>query len=131
MQPFIPFGRNVIFDAPRGTKVVRASDTARQFPRLPQYANGTSDAVSVLNALKPHMGGQVVNNTYNNNGNSKNQSEQMNTLISKMSEVADRMGTMLGLSAAQLSAIKASAFDKDQMYTTMGRDQTYLDAQRL
>ena len=130
MTPFIPFGRNVLLDAPRGTKVVRASDTARQFPHLPQYANGTSDAVSVLNSLRPSMGGQVVNNTYNSTNNS-GQDKQMNQLISKMSEVADRMGTMLGLSAAQLSAIKASAFDKDQMYTTMGRDQIYLDEQRL
>lgn len=130
MLPFIPFGRNVILDAPRGAKVVRASDTARQFPHLPQYSNGTSDAVSVLNAIKPNMGGQVINNTYNSTNN-KSQDQQMNQLIAKMGEVADRMGTMLGLSAAQLSAIKASAFDKDHMYTTMGRDQIYLDEQRL
>ena len=129
MQPFIPFGRNVIFDAPRGTKVVKASDTARQFPHLPQYANGTNDAVSVLSSLKPNISGQqIVNNNYaDTNGSNK----QMSELLSQVTEMTNRLGTMLGLSSAQLSAIKASAFDKDQMYTTMGRDQTYLDAQRL
>ena len=127
--PFIPFGRNVLLDAPRGTKVVRASDTAKMFKHLPQYANGTSDAVSVLSSLKPNISGQqIVNNNYaDTDGNNK----QMSELLSQVTEMTNRLGTMLGLSSAQLSAIKASAFDKDQMYTTMGRDQTYLDAQRL
>lgn len=128
MQPFIPFGRNVIFDAPRGTKVVKASDTARQFPHLPQYANGTNDAVSVLSSLKPNVNNSsVVNNTYEG----KNDDTKMDQLLGKVAEMTNRLGTMLGLSAAQLSAIKASAFDKDQLYTTMGRDQIYLDEQRL
>lgn len=128
MQPFIPFGRNVIFDAPRGTKVVKASDTARQFPHLPQYANGTNDAVSVLSSLKPNVNNSsVVNNTYEG----KSDDTKMDQLLGKVAEMTNRLGTMLGLSAAQLSAIKASAFDKDQLYTTMGRDQIYLDEQRL
>ena len=127
--PFIPFGRNVLLDAPRGTKVLKASDTLRQFPHLPQYANGTSDAVSVLSSLKPNISGQqIVNNNYaDTDGNNK----QMNELLSQVTEMTNRLGMMLGLSSAQLSAIKASAFNKDQMYTMMGRDQTYLDAQRL
>lgn len=127
--PFIPFGRNVLLDAPRGTKVLKASDTLRQFPHLPQYANGTSDAVSVLSSLKPNISGQqIVNNNYaDTDGNNK----QMSELLSQVTEMTNRLGMMLGLSSAQLSAIKASAFNKDQMYTTMGRDQTYLDAQRL
>lgn len=128
-QPFIPFGRNVIMNAPRGTKVLKASDTLKLFPHLPQYANGTSDAVSVLNSMKPSITSQkVVTNNYSNRNDDNS---QMTQLIVKMGEVVDRMGTMLGLSAAQLSAIKASAFDKDQMYTVMGRDQIYLNEQRL
>ena len=127
--PFIPFGRNVLLDAPRGTKVVRANDTAKMFKHLPQYANGASDAVSVLSSLKPNISGQqIVNNNYADTDGSN---KQMSELLSQVTEMTNRLGTMLGLSSAQLSAIKASAFDKDQMYTTMGRDQTYLDAQRL
>lgn len=79
--------------------------------------------------MKPSITSQkVVTNNYSNRTDDNN---QMTQLIGKMGEVVDRMGTMLGLSAAQLSAIKASAFDKDQMYTVMGRDQIYLNEQRL
>lgn len=133
MTPFIPFGRNVLLDAPRGTKVVRASDTARQFPHLSQYANGTSDAISVLNDLKPNVGATNVVNNHNsyvtNNSNSSN--EPINELVDRMDKLLGSFGTMLGLNAQQLSAIKASAFDKDQLYGTMGKDQVYFDAQHL
>lgn len=40
-QAFIPHGRNVMLDAPRGSKVLTASKTARKFPGIRQYANGT------------------------------------------------------------------------------------------
>ena len=44
---YIPTGRNVIMDLPRGSKVLKASSTATMFPGLPQYADGvgiTNDA---------------------------------------------------------------------------------------
>lgn len=51
-MPFVPFGRNVPINAPRGTKVLRASETAKLFNGLPQYANGNTDAVSILSSLR-------------------------------------------------------------------------------
>lgn len=39
-QQFIPEGKNVVLDLPRGSKVLRASLTQRMFPDLPQYADG-------------------------------------------------------------------------------------------
>ena len=39
---FIPQGRNVSFEAPKGTRVLKASETARKFPGLPQFAEGTA-----------------------------------------------------------------------------------------
>lgn len=127
--PFIPFGRNVLLNAPRGTKVWKASDTLKQFPHLPQYANGTSDAVSVLNNIQPvQKSTQVINNNQSvNNSNDK----YMGEVLDRLGKMTDRLGTMLGLNAAQLNAIKASAFDKNQLYSTMGTDQIYYDAQRL
>lgn len=127
--PFIPFGRNVLLNAPRGTKVWKASDTLKQFPHLPQYANGTSDAVSVLNNIQPvQKSTQVINNNQSvNNSNDK----YMGEVLDRLGKMTDRLGTMLGLNAAQLNAIKASAFDKNQLYSTMGKDQIYYDAQRL
>lgn len=40
-EAFIPQGRNVMLDAPRGSKVLTASKTARKFPGIRQYASGT------------------------------------------------------------------------------------------
>lgn len=128
-EPFIPFGRNVILNAPRGTKVVKASDTLKQFPHLPQYANGNSDAVSVLQNIRPVQNStRIVNNNQNVNSTDP---KVMNEVLNRLGEMTDRLGTMLGFNAAQLNAIKASAFDKDSLYSKMGMDQIYYDAQRL
>ena len=128
-QPFIPYGRNVVFPAPRGTKVWKASDTLKQFPHLPQYANGTSDAVSVLNNIQPvQVSAKATNNSQ---GTSTPNNKYMGEVLDRLGKMTDRLGTMLGLNAAQLSAIKASAFDKNDLYSKMGTDQIYYDAQRL
>lgn len=37
---YIPYGRNVILDLPRGSKVLKASLTKQRFPNIPQYASG-------------------------------------------------------------------------------------------
>lgn len=59
-ESFIPQGRNVIFDAPRGTKVLKASLTEKLMSILPKYATGVgipsnakilSSAVDVTNRL--------------------------------------------------------------------------------
>lgn len=128
-EPFIPFGRNVILNAPRGAKVVNARDTLHAFPKLPQYANGNSDAVSVLNNIKPVKNSTRVVNNYTSGSQPNN--KYMNEVLDQLGNVADRLAMMLGQGDAQLSAIKASAFDKNDLYGTMGIDQVYLDAQRL
>ncbi len=127
--PFIPYGRNVVFPAPRGTKVVKASDTAKMFKHLPQYANGTDDAVSVLTNFKPNMQSTQVVNNYNNGGQSNNGMQK--EMLDRMDQMLNRFGTMLGLNAAQLSAIKAGAFDKNQFYGIEGTDQALFDNQHL
>ncbi|MFT8825169.1 MAG: phage tail tape measure protein [Liquorilactobacillus mali] len=57
---FIPKGRNVIFDAPRGTKVLKASLTEKLMSAFPKYATGVgipsnakilSSAIDVTNRL--------------------------------------------------------------------------------
>ena len=128
-QPFIPYGRNVVFPAPRGTKVWKASDTLKQFPHLPQYANGTSDAVSVLNNIQPVQ--VSAKSTNDSQDTSAPDNKYMGEVLERLGKMTDRLGTMLGLNAAQLSAIKASAFDKNDLYSKMGMDQVYYDAQRL
>lgn len=133
-QPFIPYGRNVIMNAPAGTKVLRASRTAKLFTGLPQFANGTSDAVSILNNLPRELKATpVTTNTTtvtNVNGSAKGDA-YMAQMVGFLSQMADQMGQMVGLNAAQIGAIKAAAMDKNTLYTKMGTDQIYFDAQQL
>lgn len=124
-MPFVPFGRNVPINAPRGTKVLRASETAKLFNGLPQYANGNTDAVSILSSLRA----QPV--TSMGNSGSAITTDQVNKLIIQTAQMVDSMGQMLGLNAAQLTAIKAGAFDKTHMYSVMGRDQIMFNTQQL
>lgn len=124
-MPFVPFGRNVPINAPRGTKVLRASETARMFNGLPQYANGNTDAVSILSSLRA----QPVTSV--GNPGSVITTDQVNQLIIQTAQMVDSMGQMLGLNAAQLTAIKAGAFDKTHMYSVMGRDQIMFNTQQL
>lgn len=124
-MPFVPFGRNVPINAPRGTKVLRASETARMFNGLPQYANGNTDAVSILSSLRA----QPVTSV--GNSGSAITTDQVNQLIIQTAQMVDSMGQMLGLNAAQLAAIKAGAFDKTHMYSVMGRDQIMFNTQQL
>lgn len=124
-MPFVPFGRNVPINAPRGTKVLRASETARMFNGLPQYANGNTDAVSILSSLRAQPVISV------GNSGSAITTDQVNQLIIQTAQMVDSMGQMLGLNAAQLTAIKAGAFDKTHMYSVMGRDQIMFNTQQL
>lgn len=124
-MPFVPFGRNVPINAPRGTKVLRASETARMFNGLPQYANGNTDAVSILSSLRA----QPVTSV--GNSGSVITTDQVNQLIIQTAQMVDSMGQMLGLNVAQLTAIKAGAFDKTHMYSVMGRDQIMFNTQQL
>lgn len=124
-MPFVPFGRNVPINAPRGTKVLRASETARMFNGLPQYVNGNTDAVSILSSLRA----QPVTSV--GNSGSVITTDQVNQLIIQTAQMVDSMGQMLGLNAAQLTAIKAGAFDKTHMYSVMGRDQIMFNTQQL
>ena len=96
---------------------------------MPQYANGTSDAVSVLNNIQPVQ--VSAKSTNDSQDTSAPDNKYMGEVLERLGKMTDRLGTMLGLNAAQLSAIKASAFDKNDLYSKMGMDQVYYDAQRL
>lgn len=131
--PFIPVGRNVVFDAPKGTKVLRASATARQFHGLPQYSNGTTGAISVLNNL-PKAAIEATPVTVNNSQQTINSpvsdpyTKQMATAMEKM---IGQVAQLIGLSAAQIKAVKAGAFDKTQLYGQFGIDQHYFNQQQI
>lgn len=42
-KEFIPTGRNVMLNLPKGSKVLNAASTAKQYGSIPQYANGIGD----------------------------------------------------------------------------------------
>lgn len=74
-EQFIPHGRNVILDMPRGAKVLRASLTKQRFPDIPQYATGVGN-IPVDSTVV-----QSIRNTRStiSEGNSKN--IQIETLL--------------------------------------------------
>ncbi|EUJ59559.1 hypothetical protein [Listeria fleischmannii] len=47
-QAFIPQGRNVLLDLPRGSAVLRGDKTAKLLKAIPKFANGTRKAVSPI-----------------------------------------------------------------------------------
>ncbi|KRL76613.1 phage tail tape measure protein [Ligilactobacillus equi] len=93
-QPaFIPFGRNVPIDnAPRGTKVIKASETAKLFGNLPQYANGTAHAVDVAKGLSKSVKATPVSleatNVIDNSGVESNQQTLINLVGAILSELS-------------------------------------------
>lgn len=59
---FIPTGRNVLLDAPRGTKVMTANRTAQKFPGLKQYANGTIEQPKLNSNMRfLRMSSDIIN----------------------------------------------------------------------
>lgn len=69
---FVPYGRNVLLDAPRGTKVFTASMTERILGKVPQYANGVgipensnvlTTATNVTNQFNNSSSRSVINST--------------------------------------------------------------------
>ncbi len=59
---FIPTGRNVVMDAPRGTKVMTANRTAQRFPGLKQYANGTIEQPKLNSNMRfLRMSSDIIN----------------------------------------------------------------------
>lgn len=72
-ESFIPQGRNIVLDLPRGTKVLRASSTENLMRRLgiPKYADGIGipeDAriFSDISRARNHLNAQSVNVTVDN-----------------------------------------------------------------
>ena len=63
-EQFIPHGRNVMLPLPKGSKVLRASQTRALFPGLPQYAEGIG-AQTVSPIIKQY--GRTVNIATENN----------------------------------------------------------------
>ncbi|MCZ0717827.1 phage tail tape measure protein [Aerococcus kribbianus] len=64
-EQFIPHGRNVILPLPRGSKVLRASQTRSIFPGLPQYAEGIG--AQTTSPIIQQYGRTVNINATNNN----------------------------------------------------------------
>lgn len=104
-QSFIPSGRNVVLDAPRGTKVLTANRTAQKFPGLKQYAEGTIQEPKLTADMRFLKASSLI--PVNNSSNTVvNQSTDVST-------IEGQLGQMIGLLAGLLS--------KDQTITLDGR----------
>lgn len=73
-QGFIPEGRNVPLNLPRGSKVLKASQTKRAFKDLPQYAKGVGN-ISVYSPTVRKMA------EVHNHGGGENHNDKLNDLV--------------------------------------------------
>ncbi|MFT8392539.1 MAG: phage tail tape measure protein [Liquorilactobacillus ghanensis] len=87
---FVPYGRNVMLDAPRGTKVFTASMTERMLGKMPQYANGVgipenagilAAATNVTNQFNDSSNRNVVSSTEVDMSGLENRLDQVTKLL--------------------------------------------------
>lgn len=64
-ESFIPSGRNVLLDLPKGTQVTKASQTAKLFNHLPQYADGIGHAINTAEGLSRSVSANTISNSSN------------------------------------------------------------------
>ncbi|WP_050611870.1 phage tail tape measure protein [Ligilactobacillus agilis] len=64
-ESFIPNGRNVLLDLPKGTQVTKASQTAKLFNHLPQYADGIGHAINTAEGLSRSVSANTISNNSN------------------------------------------------------------------
>lgn len=64
-ESFIPSGRNVLLDLPKGTQVTKASQTAKLFNHLPQYADGIGHAINTAEGLSRSVSANTISNNSN------------------------------------------------------------------
>lgn len=62
-ESFIPSGRNVLLDLPKGTQVTKASQTAKLFNHLPQYADGIGHAINTAEGLSRSVSANTISNS--------------------------------------------------------------------
>lgn len=67
-ESFIPNGRNVLLDLPKGTQVTKASQTAKLFNHLPQYKDGIGHAINTAEGLSRSISANTIstNNSVTN-----------------------------------------------------------------
>lgn len=61
-ESFIPSGRNVLLDLPKGTQVTKASQTAKLFNHLPQYKDGIGHAINTAEGLSRSVNANTISN---------------------------------------------------------------------
>lgn len=128
-QMFIPHGRNVQFNAPKGTRVLKASDTLKKFPNLPQFAQGTVD--------KPKFNSDM---TYlrmaDNVVATQSATVDMSGTNGRLDAIAAILNAMLNgtlnveLTQSQLNALKTSGTSTGNLRTVM-QDMNRLTSRQI
>lgn len=89
-ESFIPEGRNVVLPLPRGSKVLKASDTKKLFPH---YADGIGFENTKISSLTKRLGQAMFTSTNNDAGIEKTQtsySSSNDTAITEALEIAKK-----------------------------------------
>lgn len=97
---------------------------------IPLSAMKSSQAYKVLGQVVTRLAGNERQKG-NNNSVSDDSSKAIDELNKKFDTLLTMFGKLLGVSGAQLSAIKAGSFNKTQLYQQQAADQTLADYQSL
>lgn len=88
-RSFIPGGRNVMLDLPKGSKVLKASLTKKIFPNIPQYADGVgipadSTIIQNINRVSEINMLEMISRFQRNNKQSQLSNAQENSSTAKL-----------------------------------------------
>lgn len=117
-QSFIPQGRDIVMPLPKGTNILKASDTAKMFPNIPRFANGTGGIpanAKIFRDMRAVQQQLVVNAPVVDN------SKQLNAILSILETIASSGTNKDVINALQLLSNRpaVSVFDKNDAARTL------------
>lgn len=122
---FIPEGRNILINLPRGSSVLRGDRTEKLMRAIPRFAQGTKRAVSpifsnsvLMRALSRALTGNKINKAGGDSRSSGNDRE----LLTRLQESNKQQGQMIEL--LKLLVSKELIVDKKALEQSTTRLQT-------
>lgn len=123
---FVPLGRNVVLDLPRGSQVLRGDKTADLLQDIPRFANGTTldkvptRGMEIFSKIKAIKGTLAVSNK-----NSDNSAvlETMNRQLQQLLESNNKSDQMIKLLINVISAISNIDLGGDDLMSRLSKKQ--------
>ncbi|MBC1617877.1 phage tail tape measure protein [Listeria booriae] len=124
---FIPLGRNVVLDLPRGSQVLRGDKTAALLQDIPRFANGTTldkvptRGMEIFSKIKAIKGASVTANQTSNDNSAM--LATMNRQLQQLLESNNKSDQMIKLLINVINAISNINLNQDDLMARMGKKQ--------